>query len=59
MLYLPPNLPGSTPRKPEMVRKPTECTVIEDLGPDMEEDIETQNLNSDSTKETSIKDDGS
>ena len=33
--------------------------VIEDLGPDMEEDIETQNLNSDSTKETSIEDDGS
>ena len=24
MLYLPPNLPGSTPRKPEMVRNPTE-----------------------------------
>ena len=33
--------------------------VIEDLGLDMEEDIETQNLNSDSTKETSIEDDGS
>ena len=24
MLYLPPNLPGSTPRKPEMVKDPTE-----------------------------------
>ena len=24
MLYLPPNLPGSTPRKPEMVKEPTE-----------------------------------
>ena len=33
--------------------------VIEDLGPDMEEDIKTQNQNSDSTKETSIEDDGS
>ena len=33
--------------------------VIEDLGPDMEEDIKTQNQNSDSDKETSIEDDGS
>ena len=33
--------------------------VIEDIGPDMEEDTKTQNLNSDSTEETSIEDDGS
>ena len=33
--------------------------MIEDLGPDMEEDIKTQNQNSDSSKETSIEDDGS
>ena len=33
--------------------------VIEDIGPDMEEDIKTQNLNSDSAKDTSIEDDGS
>ena len=33
--------------------------VIEDIGPDMEEDIKPQNLNSDSAKDTSIEDDGS
>ena len=33
--------------------------MIEDLRPDMEEDIKTQNLNSDGTEETSIEDDGS
>ena len=33
--------------------------VIEDIGPDMEEDIKTQNLNSDNTENTSIEDDGS
>ena len=33
--------------------------VIEELGLDMEEDIKTQNQNSDSAKETSIEDDGS
>ena len=33
--------------------------MIEDLGPDMEEDIETQSQNSDSDKETSIEDVGS
>ena len=33
--------------------------VTEDLGPDMEEDIKTQNQNSGSAKETSIEDDGS
>ena len=33
--------------------------VIEDIGPDMEEDIKTQNLNSDNAEETSIEDDGS
>ena len=33
--------------------------VIEDIGPDMEEDIKPQNLNSDSVKDTSIEDDGS
>ena len=32
MLYLPPNLPGSTPKKPEMVRNPTEGDL-----PDLEE----------------------
>ena len=32
---------------------------IEDLGPDMEEDIKTQNQNSDSANENSIEDDGS
>ena len=32
MLYLPPSLPGSTPKKPEMVRKPTEGNL-----PDLEE----------------------
>ena len=31
---------------------------IEDLGPDMEEDIKTQNQNSDSANENSIEDDG-
>ena len=33
--------------------------VIEDIGPDMEEDIKTQNLNSENTEDTSIEDDGS
>ena len=33
--------------------------VIEDIGPDIEEDIKTQNLNSDNTEDTSIEDDGS
>ena len=33
--------------------------VIEDIGPDMEEDIKTQNLNSDNTEKTSNEDDGS
>ena len=33
--------------------------VIEDIGPDMEEDIKPQNLNSENTEDTSIKDDGS
>ena len=33
--------------------------VIEDMGPDMEEDIKPQNLNSDNTEDTSIEDDGS
>ena len=34
MLYLPPNLPGSTPRKPEMVRNPTEGNLpnLEEIG---------------------------
>ena len=33
--------------------------VIEDMGPDMEEDIKPPNLNSDSAEDTSIEDDGS
>ena len=33
--------------------------VIEDIGPDMEEDIKPQNLNSENTEDTSIEDDGS
>ena len=33
--------------------------VIEDIGPDMEEDIKTQNLNSDNTEKPSSEDDGS
>ena len=33
--------------------------VIEDIGPDIEEDIKPQNLNSNSAKDTSIEDDGS
>ena len=33
--------------------------VIEDIGPDMEEDFKPQNLNSDNTENTSIEDDGS
>ena len=33
--------------------------VIEDIGPDMEEDIKPQNSNSENTKNTSIEDDGS
>ena len=33
--------------------------VIEDIGPDMEEDIKTQNLNSGNTEKTSMEDDGS
>ena len=28
--------------------------IIEDIGPDMEEDIKTQNLNSDNTEDTSM-----
>ena len=34
MLYLPPNLPGSTPRKPEKVRDPTEGNLpsLEEMG---------------------------
>ena len=42
--------------KPEKTKSKV---VIEDLGPDMEEDIKTQNQNSNSAKETSIEDDGS
>ena len=39
------------PKKPGMVRNPTEGNLpdLEDMGPDMEEDIKTQNLNSDNT----------
>ena len=33
--------------------------VIEDIGPDMEEDIKPQNLNSENTENTSVEDDGS
>ena len=33
--------------------------VIEDIGPDMEEDIKPQNSNSENTEDTSIEDDGS
>ena len=33
--------------------------MIEDLGPDMEEDTKTQNQSSDNTEKTSIEDDGS
>ena len=33
--------------------------VIEDIGPDMEEDIKTQNLNSDNTEKPTSEDDGS
>ena len=33
--------------------------LIEDIGPDMEEDIKTQNLNSDNTEKPSSEDDGS
>ena len=34
MLYLPPNLPGSTPRKLEMVKEPTEGNLpsLEEMG---------------------------
>ena len=34
MLYLPPSLPGSTPKKPEMVRNPTEGNLpnLEEMG---------------------------
>ena len=32
---------------------------IEDLGPDMEEDIKTQNRNSENANENSMEDDGS
>ena len=34
MLYLPPNLPGSTAKKPEMVRNPTEGDLpnLEEMG---------------------------
>ena len=42
--------------KPEKTKAKAE---IEDLGPDMEEDIKTQNQNSDSANESSIEDDGS
>ena len=33
--------------------------LIEDIGPDVEEDIKTQNLNSDNTEKPSSEDDGS
>ena len=33
--------------------------VVEDIGPDMEEDIKPQNLNSENTENTSVEDDGS
>ena len=33
--------------------------VIEDLGPDLEEDIQPQNLNSENTENPSVEDDGS
>ena len=33
--------------------------VVEDLGPDLEEDIKTENLNSENTENTSVEDDGS
>ena len=42
--------------KPEKTKAKVE---IEDLGPDMEEDIKIQNQNSDSANESSIEDDGS
>ena len=29
MLYLPPNLPGSTPKKPELVRNPIEGDLLD------------------------------
>ena len=34
MLYLPPNLPGSTPKKPDMVKVPTEGDppILEEMG---------------------------
>ena len=41
------------------ISEPAIGWFTEDLGPDMEEDIKTQNLNSDGTEETSIEDDGS
>ena len=46
--------------KSEIKSEKTKAKVeIEDLGPDMEEDIKTQNQNSDSANETPIEDDGS
>ena len=33
--------------------------IVEDLGPDLEEDIKSQNLNSENTENTSVEDDGS
>ena len=45
---------------PEMKSEKTQPkVVVEDLGPDLEEDIQPQNLNSENTENPSVEDDGS
>ena len=56
MLYLPPNLPGSTPKKPEMVRNPTEGNLpdLEEMGHQELVDLVKQLLVERASKPTSL-----
>ena len=56
MLYLPPNLPGSTPRKPKMVRNPTEGNLpnLEEMGHHELIDLVKQLLVEKASKPTSL-----
>ena len=56
MLYLPPSLPGSTPKKPEMVRNPTEGNLpdLEEMGHHELVDLVKQLLVERASKPTSL-----
>ena len=56
MLYLPPNLPGSTPKKPEMVRNPTKSNLpdLEEMGHQELVDLVKQLLVERASKPTSL-----